>query len=172
MALATVITAAVVPQALAAVDRSRTLSAVRYLASRMARARFQAVSRGATIALWFDTVAGDVPFAVYVDGNHNGVLTRDIRSGADAQVQPPVRLGDLFAHVAIALADTGDGSEPVQLSGGTRLLSFTPLGTATAGSVYVRGPDGSQFAIRVVGATARTRIVRYDDRRRSWVDAR
>jgi hypothetical protein len=138
----------------------------------MAQARFQAVSRGATIALQFDVPAGDVPFAVYIDGNHNGVLTRDIRSGADPQLQPAVRLGDLFAHVAIALAGTPDGTNPVQLSGGSSLLSFTPLGTATAGSIYVRGADGSQFAIRIVGATGRTRIVRYDDRRSTWIDAR
>jgi hypothetical protein len=100
------------------------------------------------------------------------VLARDILAGADAPFQPPVRLGDLFAHVAIALAGTGDGADPVQLSGGARLLSFTPLGTATAGSIYVRGADGSQFAVRVVGATGRTRIVRYDERRGSWIDAR
>ena len=171
-ALVAVVTAVVVPQALAAVERSRTLSAARYLASRMAQARFQAVSRGANIALRFDTAATGVPFAVYVDGNHNGVLTQDIRNGTDPQLQPPLRLGDLFGHVSIALADTGDGTDPVQLSGGSSLLSFTPLGTATAGSIYVRGADGSQFAIRVLGATGRTRIVRYDERRRSWVDAR
>jgi len=170
--LVAVVTAAVVPQALAAVDRSRTLSAARYLASRMAQARFQAVSRGATIALRFDTTTAGVPFAVFVDGNHNGVLTQDIHNGTDPQLQPPLRLGDLYAHVAIALADTGDGTDAVQLSGGSSLLSFTPLGTATAGSIYVRGADGSQFAIRVLGATGRIRIVRYDERTRSWIDAR
>ena len=54
---------------------------------------------------------------------------------------------------------------------GAPYFSFTPLGTATSGSIYVRGRDGAQFVIRALGATGRTRVQRYAPRTRAWVDA-
>ena len=39
-------------------------------------------------------------------------------------------------------------------------LFFTPLGTATSGSIYVRGRDGSEFVIRDLGVTLRARVQR------------
>jgi hypothetical protein len=49
-------------------------------------------------------------------------------------------------------------------------VSFTPDGTASSGTVYVRGRGGAQYAVRVLGATARTRVLRYDVERREFVD--
>ena len=170
--LAAVISAAAIPQALASVERSRAKAASRYLSSRMAVARAQAVSQGAAIALRFDATSSGITFTPFADGNRNGVLTRDIRDGVDRQIAPPARLGDLFAHVAIALSVPAPGGNPVQLSGGSMLLSFTPVGTATGGSIYIRGGDGSQYAIRILGATARTRLQEYDEARHVWLDVR
>jgi len=116
-------------------------------------------------------VADGITFTPFIDGNRNGVLTRDIRDGIDRALGPPVRLGDLYARTAIVLAVPATG-DAVQLSGGSNLLSLTPVGTATAGSIYIRGGNGPQFAIRVLGPTARTRIQQYDERRRVWVDTR
>jgi Tfp pilus assembly protein FimT len=172
LGLAAVVSAAAVPQTLVTIERSRARAAARYLSSRMAVARAQAVAQGAIVALRFDTTAAGITFTSFIDGNRNGVLTHDIASGVDRQTAAPARLGDLFAHVAIALAVPGSGTNPVQLSGGSMLLSFTPVGTATGGSVYVRGSDGSQFAIRILGPTARTRLQEYDENRHVWVDAR
>jgi hypothetical protein len=136
----------------------------------MAIARAQAVSRGAIVAMRFDPAPGGITFTPFIDGNGNGVLTRDIGAGVDRQIDTPVRLSDLFPHTTLALAIPGAGTNPVQLSGGSNLLSFTAIGTATAGSIYVRGGDGAQFAIRVLGPTARTRIQQYDERQHAWVD--
>ena len=44
---------------------------------------------------------------------------------------------------------------------GSPAFSFSPDGTATTGSVYLESRDGSRFAVRVLGATARIRIERY-----------
>ena len=170
--LAAVVSAAAIPQTLATLERSRAKAASRYLASRMAVARARAVSEGATIALRFDATSSGITFTPFIDGNRNGVLTRDIANGVDRQMASSTRLADLFAHVAIALSVPAPGGNPVQLSGGSMLLSFTPVGTATGGSIYVRGGDGSQFAIRVLGATARTRLQEYDEARHVWIDTR
>jgi hypothetical protein len=55
----------------------------------------------------------------------------------------------------------------VQLGAGD-ILSFTAAGTATSGTVFVRGRDGSQLAVRVLGATGRTRVLRYDTHLAAW----
>jgi hypothetical protein len=46
--------------------------------------------------------------------------------------------------------------------------TFTPLGTAT-GAVYVRSHNGLQLAVKITGATGRTRLLRYVPRTREWV---
>jgi len=80
-----------------------------------------------------------------------------------------VRLEDLFPGVSIARPP--DAGEPALQLGGTSFLSFTPSGTSTSGSIYVRGRDGSQFAVRVLGITGRVRLLRYDSRSGQWVDS-
>jgi Tfp pilus assembly protein FimT len=168
-ALIAILSAIAVPQSLAGVDRARAASAARYLASRMAVARSQAVMRSTHVALRFEGQPPGITFRTFADGNRNGVLATDIAAGLDAPLDTAVLLADLYSGVAIAVE--GDaGSDPVRL-GASNLLSFTPLGTATSGSVFVRGRDGSQFAIRVLGATGRARVERFIVRSRTWIDA-
>ena len=167
--LIAIVSAIAVPQSLVTLDRARAAAAARYLASRMAMARSHAVMRSAHVALQFDEGESGITFRMFVDGNHNGVRTSDIASDVDSPLDAPARLSDLFPGVAIAVS--GDaGSDPLRI-GSSNLLSFTPLGTASPGSVYVRGRDGSQFAVRVLGATGRTRVQRYVQHTQAWVDA-
>lgn len=167
--LIAIVSAIAVPQSLASVDRARASAAARYLASRMAMARSHAVMRSAHVALQFDEGRPDVTFRMFLDGNRNGVRTSDITSHVDQPLDEPASLSNLFAGVAIAVSGEA-GSDPVRI-GSSNLLTFTPLGTATSGTIYVRGRDGSQFAIRVLGATGRVRVQRYLPRTRAWVDA-
>ena len=107
-------------------------------------------------------------FQMFVDDNHNGVRTLDIASRVDRPIDTPVHLSDLFPGVVIGAS--GDvGTDPVRI-GTTDLLSFTPLGTATPGTVHVLGPDGLQLAVRITGATGRTRVLRYVPSTEQWVD--
>jgi prepilin-type N-terminal cleavage/methylation domain-containing protein len=167
--LIAIVSAIAVPQSLVTLDRARAAAAARYLASRMAMARSHAVMRSAHVALRFDEGRSGITFRMFVDGNHNGVRTSDIASRVDPALDAPARLSDLFPGVAIAVS--GDaGRDPLRI-GSSNLLSFSPLGTASSGSVYVRSRDGSQFAIRVLGATGRVRVQRYVPRTRTWADA-
>jgi type II secretory pathway pseudopilin PulG len=159
-----------VPSLLATVDRSRGVAAARYLVARMALARSQAVGRAAVVALYFEQDARGFWFSVIQDGNGNGVRTYDIQLQVDRVIEAPVLLSDLFPGVAIGLAPQTPGTQPVQL-GGTSILSFTPMGTSTSGSVYVRGRDGTQWAVRVLGVTARARLLRYTPATGNWVNA-
>jgi prepilin-type N-terminal cleavage/methylation domain-containing protein len=168
LGLVAVVSGMVVPQVLAGLDRSRGLIAARYLAGRMALARMQATARSATIAIRFEEGPDGVTFQAFQDGNRNGVLTEDIQQQIDFSIEPASRLWQLFPGVVIGLTPDSPAANPVDLGGGSNLLSFTPLGTATSGSVYVRGPDGTQWVVRVLGATARARLLRFDARARQW----
>ena len=167
--LAATLSAAAVPQSLAAVDRIRTVSAARQLASRMAMARTQAVMRSSHVALRFEETASGIAFRTYIDGNGNGIRAADIAANVDRPLDAPMLLSDQFPGVAIAVSGAA-GSDPVRL-GSTNILSFTPLGTSTAGSIYVRGRDQSQYVVRILGTTGRTRIQRFVEHLGTWVDS-
>jgi type II secretory pathway pseudopilin PulG len=168
-ALILVVSSIAIPQALASLDRSRGLAAARFLAARMALVRAQAVGRTATMALVFERGARGIAFRVHQDGNRNGVRTADIESRIDRPVEDAVRLFELFPGVAIGITPEAPTDDPISL-GGTEILSFTPYGTSSSGTIYIRGRDGTQWAVRVLGATARTRVLRYVPERREWVN--
>lgn len=162
--------AVAIPQTVSTIERSRGAAAARYLASRMRLARSQAVSRSATIALRFVEGPPGITITAIQDGNRNGVRAGDIDSQIDRPIDAPVMLSDLFPGVEIGLTSDTPGTDPVQL-GSSNILSFTPYGTASSGSVYVRGRDGTQWVVRVLGATGRTRVLKYVPASGEWVYA-
>ena len=159
-----------IPRTLTTIERARGLAAARYLAMRMTLARAQAVSRSTTIALRFVEGSHGISVSVYQDGNRNGVRARDIDLQIDRPLGEAVLLADLFPGVEIGLTPQIPGTDPVQL-GGSNILSFTSHGTATSGSIYVRGHDGTQWVVRVLGATARSRVLRFVPATGEWVYA-
>lgn len=168
--LLTVLAGMAVPQALAALSRARTLAAARYLAARMQGARGQAAARSTHVGLRVVTRGDDLIVSGFRDGNHNGIRAADIASGVDAQVDPELRLGDLFPGVR---AGASDGSVAPPLDGEeVSTFSFGPTGTASSGTVYIRGRDEGQYAVRVLGATGRVRVLRFRAATRDWVDVR
>jgi Tfp pilus assembly protein FimT len=155
-----VLSAMTLPQVLAGIDRVRSRSAARFVAARLALARSQAVARSTTVALRFSREGEAISFAVYVDGNGNGVRSVEIASGEDTLLDGPVSLSHMFPGVIV---------ESISL-GVSAILSFTPAGTSSSGTVYLRGRDGTRYAVRVFGATGRTRVLRYDAAARTFVE--
>lgn len=154
----------------ASVDRSRGAGAARYLSTRAALARARAVGLSTTVALYFEQDSRGVKFSVVEDGNGDGVRTADITQQIDRVIAAPMHLSDLFPGAAIGLAPETQATGAVAL-GGTMLLSFSPNGTATSGSVYVVGRDQTQWVVRVLGVTARARVLRYDRPSGAWINA-
>jgi len=157
-AIVSVVAAITIPLSLAGVDRARGWAAARFVAARLLQARAQAVSRGATVAVRIEGRDRDATLSSFADTNRNGVLTRDIDDGVDARLDGPVPLTALFPGVSV----TDDGA--------IRLFSFSPDGTATSGSVYLESRDGTRFAVRVLGMTARVRIERFVVARNEWLE--
>jgi hypothetical protein len=136
----------------------------------MALARARAVGRSTMVALRFEEGPRGTSFSVVEDGNGDGVRTRDIDQRIDRVIEAPVLLVDLFPGAAIGLAPGTPAADAVAL-GGTTILSFSPNGTATSGSVYVVGRDRTQWVVRVLGVTARARVLRYERATNGWVSA-
>ena len=169
LALTTLVASFAVPQVLASMGALRGRAAARYLAGRMALARTQAVARGSAVALRFVEDKAGVSFSTFEDGNGNGVRVKDIDLRLDTLIEPPARLEDLFPGTAIALTSGTPAAAAIML-GGTDLLSFSPSGSSTSGTIHVRGPDGAQWAVRILGVTGRVRVLKYAPVAREWIE--
>jgi prepilin-type N-terminal cleavage/methylation domain-containing protein len=175
LAIIATLAAVALPTANDAVDEMRTLMAARSLAARLSQIRIDAVTRSRSLALRFEAAGGAYRWSVYADGNGNGLRTADIAAGIDVSLGPKEMLGDKFPGVALGLlpgypdADNvaGTGSDGVRI-GTARILTMSPDGTATAGTLYLHGRR-NQFAIRVLGATGRIRVLQYDQGRGTWI---
>jgi type II secretory pathway pseudopilin PulG len=166
-----------IPETLSALDDLRAAGAARYVSTRLQRMRMEAITRNSAAALRFTPVAGQYSISGYVDGNRNGVLSRDILSGTDRAIQPPTQLGDQFAGVefgavpglpAVDPSSVPPGTDPIRL-GSSDMVSFTPAGTATPGSLYIRGQRNTQFVVRIFGETGKTRVLKFNAGSGQWM---
>jgi type II secretory pathway pseudopilin PulG len=173
--LIAIVSAMAVPQVAMGLDEFRTAGAARYIATRLQRTRMEALARSVDVAMQITQAPNGYAFAVYVDGNHNGVLAADIVGGADRRLGAVERLADHFAGVDFGVlpglppvdaGGTPPGTDPIRL-GSSNFASFAAAGTATSGSVYVRGRT-AQYVVRIFGATGKTRVMRFHPRTKQW----
>jgi hypothetical protein len=147
------------------------------LALALRSARTDAVRQGRSVAVQFTGEAQAVRYRVVADGNGNGVRRSEIDAGTDPIVTPARRLADDFPEVRAGVASQCpgiEGGEPISVDGpGIRfgdsaLAVFSPSGTATSGTAYLT--DGHRtYAVRVLGTTGRTRVLRFDPVRGDWM---
>jgi prepilin-type N-terminal cleavage/methylation domain-containing protein len=159
--------------ALPVTDRLRQEGQVRgaafALAARCGRVRFSAVHRAARVGLRFTESGGTWVVQSFVDGDWDGVRAVDIASGRDPSIDEPLPVQALFpgAHFGFVagcpLIDgtaVPDGANPVRI-GTARTLIFTPDGASSGGTLYLRGGAlASGYAVVVLAATGRTRLLR------------
>jgi type II secretory pathway pseudopilin PulG len=176
MALVVTVSAVAIPGLTATLDDSRAIGATRYLSSRLQHARMAAVARSANVTLKFVESDGSFLYTTYVDGNGNGVRASDIDRGIDRVLHPPERLPDFFYGVDFGVrpglppVDSGGsppGSDPVRI-GTANVLTFTPIGTSSSGSLYILGRGGAQYVIRILGESGKTRVLKFDARASRW----
>ena len=162
-------------------SRARIRAAGREVASLFRQCRSQAISRGRSVAVRFERQGSGYIFALHEDSDGDGIQMADITSGRDRMIRGPGRLGDTAPGVEFSilqrpsvrkippqtgnLTNTGD---PIQF-GPLDLVSFTPLGSVTAGTAYLSDGDHSMAAVVVYGPTGRTRLWRYIDDQDRWV---
>lgn len=157
-----------VPRAASVVDAGRARQAATFIGSRFRLARQQAVTLGANVGVVFDSTAGRWWVRVCRDGSRNGLRRADIQSGADPCLDGPYNLNDQFPGVDIAVdpllrgpAGEPGNADPVRF-GSSDIASFSPIGSCTAGSVFLRSRGGAQYAVRIAGVTGRLRVLWYE----------
>jgi type II secretory pathway pseudopilin PulG len=143
-------------------------------------ARSLAIRLDAEVAVKFIPGAdGGATWAVYRDGNGNGVLNKDIASGVDPLVTPPRVLEELGKQMRFGFPpgkQVRDPSSPGQMLATddpirfnqSNLASFGPLGTATSGSVYVTDGQSRLMSVRVFGRTGKVKVIAYDFDAEIW----
>ena len=158
-------------------DATRARQAAGFVASRFRAARHQAIAQERSVAVVFDLIPTGWSFRVCADENGNGIRRADIASGVDPCLEGPFDFAALFPGIAVAadpLVPDPDGvvgsSDPVRF-GVSNIASFSPLGSCTAGSLYLTSAQGQLYAIRVGGVTGRTRVLKYHPTQRAWKDA-
>jgi hypothetical protein len=176
VSLGVTLSGAAVPQFLIALDETRASGAMYHVSGRLQRARMEAVTRSTMVGMKFTQSAAGYSYAVYVDGNRNGVLSRDIQSGIDRLIVPAERLPDQFPGIefgaipglpAVDPGGTAPGTDPIRL-GSADMASFSAVGTSSSGTVYIRSRRDVQYAVRIFGETGKTRMLKYDARTRLW----
>jgi hypothetical protein len=114
-------------------------------------------------------------FATYEDGDGDGVRNDDIKSGKDKLVAKPRIVFSQSQIVTIGLPGyslkdpDGDVVKSSVTFNQSTICSFTPLGSATPGSIYITDLDGDVWCVRVYGPTAKIRALRYDRAKKRWV---
>ena len=165
LAIILVMSAAALPNIIGYRQEAALLGAAQGFKGEFMRARSIATMKNTQTAIRFETNAlGQTVYSTYIDGNSNGVLSSDITRGLDPQIAGPVRLdaGQPGVEVGVlpgAPSPEGDllAPEPVRF-GTARMVSFSPIGTGTPGTFYLRTRT-SMACVRVTGGSARVRIM-------------
>jgi type II secretory pathway pseudopilin PulG len=178
LAVAGLILLCAVPAFAALRRRAAVRSAAAELRAVFHLVRSRALARASNSGVKF-TRAGPVwQYAIYDDGDGDGVRNDDIKSGVDRRVAPARCLWQQPQIVAIALPPfaikdpDGDAmapdDSPVQFNQ-SAICSFSRLGQATPGTIYMTDSAGEVYAVRVYGATAKMRVLRYERGTGKWV---
>jgi len=167
VAIVLVMAATAAPAFRALFADAHILGAGRQFKSQFRLAYSAAVRSGVYTGIRFERREdGTVWYAVYQDGDEDGVRSADIEDGRDALLSGPFPLSGGAPGVSVAInpgipalpPERGMLSgDPVRF-GSSDILSFSPLGTATPGTFYLAG-DASQAAVRVTGGSARVRLM-------------
>jgi prepilin-type N-terminal cleavage/methylation domain-containing protein len=121
---------------------------------------------------------GGWSYAIYADGDDDGVLNEDIAKGIDKLVQGPDQIVSPRALATIGIPPRGlpdpDGgarispdASPVQFNR-SMLCSFSADGSGTPGSIYLRTVAGDAAVVRCSGDGGRVSILLLNRLMRMW----
>jgi hypothetical protein len=173
--LSVVMAAVAVPVVAGSLDREHLIVGAQYLAAQLQRARLESLKRATAVAVRIEMLDGRTAVQLFADGNGNGVLQRDI----DRQVDPAltevewldVHARGVSLRINRPIDEVGGvtrlDADPLRI-GNTSMVSFSPTGSSTSGTLYVAADRGPQMAIRIYGATSRVRVLTFDAQARRW----
>lgn len=182
MALLAMAMLIVAPPLMSASAALRVDLATQELVGALRQARSHAILHSANVAVRFypEPARGRVGWALFRDGDGDGVRNADIDRGVDPRVTPTRWFAHLGGRVGFGFpADTrprdpGDPrrrldrlDDPVRFNQ-SELASFDPLGGSTPGSLYVTDGRRLLSVVRVHGRTGKLRVLRWDAQADRW----
>jgi type II secretory pathway pseudopilin PulG len=154
-------------------------TAAREVSAILTTARARAVFQGTEVGVKWISSGGDLVLSVYQDGNGNGVTTADIKKGVDRLVAGPYWLRGKYPGISFSFvpgfddldpggAPIGNLTDPLRF-GRSDICSFSPLGKASPGSVYLSNRKRRQAAVRVTPANAKIQIFTWHGNSLKWI---
>lgn len=153
-------------------------SAAAELSAAFFRTRAFALTRGVLVALKFRKDGGRYEWALYRDGNGNGVRNSEIASGVDrslglgipwqrSDVRPGILRGAPVPDPSRPGRSLDRLDDPIRFNN-SDLCSFSPSGESTPGSVYLWDGRDRMAVVRVFGRTAKVRTLYHFRGEKSW----
>ncbi|MBZ0113229.1 MAG: type II secretion system GspH family protein [Thermoanaerobaculia bacterium] len=168
------------PTLMRASGRLRVDGAARELASVLHQARSYAVLHSTHVGLKFFLDGPQPTWAIFRDGDDDGVRSDDIVSGVDPAVTPVRPLQSFGARAGFGFRpgdpppDPGHPSrvldrldDPIRFNN-SDIASYSPLGTSTPGTLYLTDGRDWQLAVRVNGRNGRVRILTLGPSEEAW----
>jgi hypothetical protein len=154
-------------------------SACQDVASVFTLARGRAVFQGRDVGIKWISVGGDVVLSVYEDGNGNGITSADIRAGLDRLVAGPYWMKGRYPGVDFSFVPDFNGIDPNGDPAGTLkdpikfgrsdICTFSPVGHASPGSVYLSNGRHRQAMVRVSPSNARIQTFTWHGKHKKWI---
>jgi Tfp pilus assembly protein FimT len=152
-------------------------SAAAEVGAALYRARMFALTYGVNVGLKYRLRDGRTEWALYGDGNGNGVRSAEILSGVDRPIGILVTWSRNDVRPAImagAVVPDPDGSgrltsldDPIRFNR-SDICSFSPAGECTPGSIYLWDGGDRMAVVRVYGRTGKIRTLYYSRGDRQW----
>ncbi|MFI5120756.1 MAG: Tfp pilus assembly protein FimT/FimU [Thermoanaerobaculia bacterium] len=154
-------------------------TAAREVSAIFIAARDRAVFQGADVGVKWTSSLGDLVLSVHQDGNGNGVTTADIKKGIDRLVAGPYWMHGKYPGITFSFvpgfngldpggAPIGSLTDPLRF-GKSDICTFSPLGKASPGTVYLSNGKHRQAAVRVTPANAKIQIFTWHGKSLKWI---
>lgn len=173
LAIVAMAVAVTLPAAAMLRDGGRAAAGARTMATLLSAQRWKSVAGHRVRGLQFRKSGSRWSWREVLDGNGNGLRTAEITRGVDPVASNDQTLERLVSDVTLGIPPGGPypeappgtdmltaADDPVRF-GRSDLVSFSPVGAASSGTIYVTDGRGGLFAVVLFGPTARLRVWRF-----------
>ena len=178
LVIAAALVALIVPGAAQLQASVSIRSAASETAAAFLLARTYAIRHGVNVGLKFRKNGDRYEWALYRDGNGNGLKTAEITSGIDRPIgvafpwtRWDVRPGILLDTPVPDPSNPGRAlnrlNDPIRFNS-SDICSFSPVGESTPGSVYLWDGKDRMGVVRVFGRSAKIRSLYYRRGESTW----
>lgn len=180
LAIVAMAVAVALPAAASLRDGGRAAAGARAMATLLSSQRWKSVSTHRTRGLQFRKIGSSWAWREVADGNGNGLRSAEITRGVDPVLSQDDRLERNVADVALGIPPGGpypeappgtemltSSDDPVRF-GRSTLVSFTAVGGASSGTIYVTDGRRGLFAVVLFGPTGRLRVWRFRPEEARW----